>query len=81
MSGMQFLVRIKTIESAKELAAIACKYEDARIRLGHGAWMIDAKSIMGIFSLDLTKPLILDVLTESKDICEQIYNDIQKYII
>lgn len=81
MSGMQFLVRIKTIDDAKELSSIACKYENSKIRIGHGVWMVDAESIMGIFSLDLTKPLILDVLTESKDTCEQIYNDIKKFII
>ena len=81
MHGMQFLVRIKTIEDALELSTIACKYENSKIRIGQGVWMVDAESIMGIFSLDLTKPLILDVLTESKDTCAQIYNDIQKYII
>lgn len=34
----------------------------------HGRYIIDAKSIMGIFSLDLSSPLLLRVHTDDKTI-------------
>jgi phosphotransferase system HPr-like phosphotransfer protein len=38
---------------------------------------VDAKSIMGIFSLDLSKPIRVDVHTDS---CEEFENDIKGFL-
>lgn len=79
---MQFLTLINTIERVKEFSDIVSKYENAKIKLGNnGMNFVDAKSIMGIFSLDLTQPLILDISTEDKNIGIELYDKIKKYII
>lgn len=36
-----------------------CSHLDFDVDLGQGKYLVDAKSIMGIFSLDLEKPLEL----------------------
>ena len=44
-----------------------------------GRYVIDAKSIMGIFSLDLSKPLILAIHTETG--LDEIMKVLKPYII
>ena len=49
-------IRINTINDVKEFVSLVsrCDYD---VDIVSGRYAIDAKSIMGIFSLDLAKPL------------------------
>lgn len=60
---------IKAEISLKEIDAIQqfnrlCSHCDYDIDLVQGKYLIDAKSIMGIFSLDVKRPLTLILNTE-----------------
>ena len=44
-----------------------------------GRYVIDAKSIMGIFSLDLSKPIDLNIHDDNE--YEDIYEIIKQYIV
>lgn len=44
-----------------------------------GRYVIDAKSIMGIFSLDISKPIQLNIYAD-KDV-EQILESIKPYVV
>ena len=44
-----------------------------------GRYMVDAKSIMGIFSLDLGKPLTLNIHKE--DVAERVIPLLKSYIV
>ena len=46
--------------------------------LRSGRHVVDAKSILGIFSLDLSKPITLDVYSDD---CDDLIADIQKFTI
>ena len=48
------------------------------IDLVSGRYAIDAKSIMGIFSLDLSKPITLEVYS---DHCDDLLEELKPYII
>jgi len=59
-------ISLKTSEQVKQFVNIVGKYEyDVDIRSGR--YVIDAKSIMGIFSLDLSKPVIVEVYSDKAD--------------
>ncbi|MCI8581441.1 MAG: HPr family phosphocarrier protein, partial [Dorea sp.] len=45
-----------------------------------GRYVIDAKSIMGIFSLDLSKPIDLNIHASESDI-ENILNILKPYLV
>jgi phosphotransferase system HPr-like phosphotransfer protein len=60
-------IRINTIEDVKNFVDIVS-----------GRYAIDAKSIMGIFSLDLSKPLELRV---HSDDCDELMAELDKYIV
>lgn len=54
------MICINTIEKVKNFVSIVSNY-DADFDLISGKYVIDGKSIMGIFSLDLSKPIELRV--------------------
>lgn len=56
-------IKLNTIGDVKTFVNIVGKY-DFDVDLISGRYAIDAKSIMGIFSLDITKPIRLDAHTE-----------------
>ncbi|WP_054742922.1 HPr family phosphocarrier protein [Cellulosilyticum ruminicola] len=53
-------ISLNSIEKVKQFVNIINAY-DCDFDLSSGRYIIDAKSIMGIFSLDLGKPLRLDI--------------------
>ena len=52
----EFYVILSSINDVKNFVNIVTKY-DYEIDLTSGRYVVDAKSIMGIFSLDLSKPI------------------------
>ena len=53
-------VMLGTINDVKEFVNVVTKY-DFDVDLVSGRYAVDAKSIMGIFSLDLSKPIRVDI--------------------
>ncbi len=56
-------ILLSSINDVKNLVNIVCKY-DFDIDLSSGRYVVDAKSIMGILSLDLSKPIKVDIFSE-----------------
>ena len=61
-----FEIKLETINSVKDFVNIVNRY-DFDIDLTSGRYVVDAKSIMGIFSLDLAKPIKVDIFSDSAD--------------
>ncbi len=72
-----FNIMLKTINDVKDFVNIANKY-NFDVDLTSGRYVVDAKSIMGIFSLDFNKPIKVEV--HSSD-CESFYDEIKPFII
>lgn len=56
-------VLLGTINDVKEFVSVVTKF-DFDVDLVSGRYAVDAKSIMGIFSLDLSKPIKVDIHAE-----------------
>ena len=54
---------LKSIQDVKDFVRIVNDYP-FDIDLSSGRYIVDAKSIMGIFSLDLAKPILVDSHTD-----------------
>ena len=52
----KFTIRLKEINDVKEFVNTVSRFEED-VDLVSGRYTIDAKSIMGIFSIDLAKPI------------------------
>lgn len=57
-------ILLESFEDVKKFVDIAAS-KDYDIELMSGKYIVNAKSIMGVFSLDLTKPLIVVAHTET----------------
>ena len=68
---------LNTINDVKLFVNIVSKY-DFDVDLVSGRYAIDAKSIMGIFSLDLSKPITLEVYSDN---CDDLMDEIKPFII
>ena len=56
-------IRLSTIEDVQKFvkAVTSCEYD---VDLASGRYIVDAKSIMGIFSLDLLQPIRMTIHTD-----------------
>ena len=68
---------LNSIEKVKSFVNDITKF-DVDFDLVSGRYVIDAKSIMGIFSLDLSKPIKLQAHTDDAD---KLVEAIGKYIV
>lgn len=71
-----FNISLKSTNDVKNFVNLMCKY-NFDIDLTSGRYVVDAKSIMGIFSLDLSKPVKLEAHTDD----ESIKEDMKDFII
>ncbi|MBQ9118359.1 MAG: HPr family phosphocarrier protein [Clostridia bacterium] len=53
-------ITLEMAQRVKDFVAVTQSYEH-EILLKSGKYVVDAKSILGIFSLDLSKPLVVEV--------------------
>ena len=71
-------ISLNSIDAVKSFVNTVTKY-DSDFDLVSGRYVIDAKSIMGIFSLDLSKPIDLNIHTE--DNVDGILEALKPYLI
>lgn len=69
-----------SIESAKKLSAELYNFK-SDIDLIQGKYIVDAKSIIGIFSLDLTKPITLQFYGNDAEEIDKLYDIIKDVIV
>ena len=69
---------LNTIDKVKAFVNDLSKF-DVDFDLVSGRYVIDAKSIMGIFSLDLSKPIDLNIHADNE--AEQIVEALKSYIV
>ena len=71
-------ISLNSIDKVKAFVNEVTKY-DAEFDLVSGRYVIDAKSIMGIFSLDLSKPIDLAIHAENN--MDEIMETLKPYLI
>lgn len=71
-------ISLNSIDKVKSFVNDLTKF-DTDFDLVSGRYVIDAKSIMGIFSLDLSKPIDLNIHSESN--ADEILNVLSPYIV
>lgn len=70
-------IRLSYAEEVKTFVNTVNRYPyDVDLRAGRH--VVDAKSILGIFSLDLSKPITLDIYSDE---CDDLVQDIQQFTV
>ena len=68
-------ISLQMAQRVKEFVAITQNHE-YEILLKSGKYVVDAKSILGIFSLDLSKPLTVEIYSDD---CADLINELKKF--
>lgn len=73
------IIKLNSIDDVKEFCAMTnnCKFD---VDVLSGRYAVDAKSIMGIFSLDLTKEVEM-VVHANDDESEDFFDGIKKFVV
>lgn len=70
-------IKLSFAEEVKAFVNVVSRYPyDLDLRAGRH--VVDAKSILGIFSLDLSKPISLEIYSDD---CDDLVNDLKAFII
>ena len=70
------VILLNTTDSVKNFVSTISKY-DFEMDLRSGRYVVDAKSLLGIFSLDLNKPVVLEIYASD---CDALIDEIKPYI-
>lgn len=71
---VKLTVKIVSMQDADKFNKLCGKF-NCDMDLQSGKYYVDAKSIMGIFSLDLSKPLILNADTDDEELIKETFAD------
>lgn len=69
-------IKLQTINDVRKLVSVVEKYPFS-VDLSEGRYLVDAKSLMGIFSLDLLQPIKL--IAEKDD--PQLFEELKGIIV
>ena len=69
-------ILLSSVNSVKEFVNAVNKY-DFEVNLIVGSHIVDAKSILGIFSLDLLKPIKTEI---HSDDCDKFLTEINEFV-
>lgn len=72
-------VLLKSINDVKQFVQILTRF-DGDFELNSGKYVVDAKSILGLFSVDLSKPVILKMNINELQM-EEVINAIAEYVV
>ena len=73
-------IRLSSIQDVRTFVDTVTKY-NIDIDLSSGRYVVDAKSIMGIFSLDLLSPITLAAQTDDAAQVEALLADLKGFIV
>ena len=70
-------ITLSMAENVKHFVNIVSKYP-FEVDFISGRYRIDAKSLLGILSLDLSKPLVLEIFSDK---CDDLLKELKPYMI
>ena len=70
-------LKLSLVENVNTFVNIVSRYP-FEMDLRAGRHVVDAKSILGIFSLDLSKPITLEIYSDD---CNQLLEDIKPFLL
>ena len=69
------MIHLSLVENVNKFVNIVSRYP-FEMDLRAGRHVVDAKSILGIFSLDLSRPITLDIYSED---CQALLDEIKPF--
>ncbi len=71
------MIRLSLVENVNNFVNIVTRYP-YEMDLRAGRHVVDAKSILGIFSLDLSKPITLEIYSDD---CDDLLEEVSPFLV
>lgn len=71
--------QIQTVDKIRAVYAIAIQ-QDVEMDAKHDSYVVDCKSLIGLLSLDLKKPITILIYSNNSEQVDSIFNQIEKAI-
>lgn len=71
------MIRLSLVENVNKFVNVVSRYP-FEMDLRAGRHVVDAKSILGIFSLDLSRPITLDIYSDD---CAELIDEIKPFTV
>ncbi len=72
--------KISTISAVKKFVQLN-SHTSLNVDVGEGRYIVDGKSILGIFSLDLSEPVSVTVESEDEKLINEYFQMIDEFIV
>ena len=72
-------VKLNTIKDVNDFVSISSQYHEADIRVKQDRYIVNGKSILGIFSLNILEPVRVIIDSESDNDKIAFYNAIERW--
>jgi len=73
-------IKLVTIEDIRKFVTVLAKYT-IDLDLQSGRYTVDARSLMGIFSLDLLKPIDFIINSDDEKIVGAVLDDVNDWVL
>jgi hypothetical protein len=73
-------IKLTEIKDVEDFVKVLVPYYNVEMDLRSGRYIVNARSLLAIYSLDLKNPVDLVIHSEDEDLVKKIVNDISKYI-
>lgn len=77
---MTFNINLNNFENIRTFHEIVCKF-DSDVDAYSGRYIVDAKSILGLYTLDLSQNIDIKIHTEDEEVVREFKNAIKKYMV
>lgn len=77
---MTFNINLNNFENIRTFHEIVCKF-DSDVDTYSGRYIVDAKSILGLYTLDLSQNIDIKIHTEDEEVVREFKNAIKKYMV
>ena len=67
---------LNSVEKVKDFVAVTSRLP-MEMELASGRYVVDAKSILGIFSIDLSRPITMTIYSDD---CDDLLRDLDGYL-
>ena len=74
------IIRLPSVKEVKDFVSTISSC-DCEIDIAADRYIVDAKSIMGIFSLDLSKPLELRIISDEENVIADVLDKIGRFLV
>jgi phosphotransferase system HPr-like phosphotransfer protein len=74
-------IKLSTIEDIKNFIGVLAKHIAIELDLKSGRYTVDARSLIGIYTLDLLKPVEFIINSEDEEAVNAVLADVKPWIV